>query len=253
MNHMTDTRTQTSNQKVALITGGSKGIGAACATGLAGDDFEIALHFRSNPEEAQNLCQEIKGAQAFQYDLSEPGACKQLVDQVLKQFGRIDVLVNNAGQSIDQMITFAKEADFDQLVAVNLKPMFMLTKLVSKSMIKRKSGSIINMTSVVGHTGNAGQSMYAATKAAITAMSHSIAKDLSPFGIRCNCVAPGFIETDMTRKLPEKVRQQILESIPLKKWGSPQDVAGAVRFLASDAANYVTGTTIHVNGGMFSS
>ena len=167
--------------------------------------------------------------------------------------GRIDVLVNNAGMSIDQVLTFAKPKDFYQLIDVNLKPVFLLSKAVTKVMIKQKSGRIINMSSVVGHTGNAGQSMYAATKGAITSFTQSISADLAPFGILANCVAPGFIGTDMTDALPDEAKEAIMAKIPLKKLGDPMDVANAVAFLCSDKSSYITGTTLHVNGGMFTS
>jgi 3-oxoacyl-[acyl-carrier protein] reductase len=170
---------------------------------------------------------------------------------VKEAFGRIDVLVNNAGMSIDQLITFAKPSDFDQILDVNLKSVFNLTKSVSKHMIKQKSGRIINLTSVVGHTGNAGQSMYAASKGAITAFTKSIAADLAGFGILANCVAPGFIKTDMTDALPNEAKEAILGKVPLKRLGSPDEVAACVCFLASDGASYITGSTLHVNGGMY--
>ncbi|RZA17296.1 MAG: SDR family oxidoreductase, partial [Proteobacteria bacterium] len=179
--------------------------------------------------------------------------CTQLAKSVKEAFGRIDVLVNNAGMSIDQLITFAKPGDFDQILNVNLKSVFNLTKAVSRFMIKQKSGSIINLTSVVGHTGNGGQSMYAASKGAITAFTKSIAVDLAGFGIRANCVAPGFIKTDMTESLSDEVKDAISAKIPLKRLGSAEEVANCVAFLASSEASYITGSTLHVNGGMYTS
>lgn len=237
--------------KVALVTGASKGIGAACATALGKAGYKVAIHFRSNPELAQGLCEEIPGSIPFQYDLSEEGACEALVKDVKEKMGPIEVLVNNAGISVDQIISFAKPQDFDLLLNTNLKPVFLLSKLVSKMMIRKKAGSIINITSVVGHSGNPGQSMYAATKAAATGFTKSIAKDLAGFGIRANCVAPGFIETDMTSALSEEVQEGILQKIPMKKLGTTEDIGNAVEFLASDKAAYITGSTIHVNGGMY--
>ena len=242
-----------SDQKIALITGGSRGIGAACAKALAADGFAIALHFRRDPERAKAMCAEFPKAHPFQYDLCEEGACENLIKEVKNTCGRIDVLVNNAGRSVDQMITFAKVADFDSLVATNLRPVFSLTKAASKLMIKQKSGSIVNITSVVGHSGNLGQAMYAATKSAITGLSQSVAMDLAGFGIRCNCVAPGFVQTEMTESLDDKVKDSILASIPLKRMGTADEVASAVRFLASTDASYITGSTVHVNGGMYRS
>lgn len=176
---------------------------------------------------------------------------QELVKKVSQELGPISVLVNNAGVAIDQIITFAKPEDFDILLSTNLRPVFLLSKYVTKGMIKLKGGRIINIASVVGYTGNAGQSMYAATKGAISAFTKSIAQELAPFGILANCVAPGFIATDMTEGLPETAKAAIMTKIPLKRLGSPEDIASAVAFLASDGASYITGSTIHVNGGMF--
>ncbi|MFK7827134.1 MAG: 3-oxoacyl-ACP reductase family protein [Oligoflexales bacterium] len=239
------------NEKVALVTGGSKGIGAACVKALGQNGFKVAVHYRSDPDLASDLVSNLPEACAFQYDLGEDGAADILVKEVKKKYGRIDVLVNNAGHSIDQLIPFAKPADFDSLLTINLKSVFLLTKHCSRLMIKQKSGSIINISSVVGHTGNAGQSMYAATKSAITGFTMSIAKDLAPYQIRANCVAPGFIETKMTSALSDEVKESILANIPLGRLGQSDEVADAVRFLASQQASYITGSTIHVNGGMY--
>lgn len=239
------------DQKVALVTGASRGIGKACAQALAAQGFRVAIHYRSQEELARQVCEGIEGAKIFQADLGQEESCRELVKNVKDAFGRIDVLVNNAGMSIDQLITFAKPQDFDQLIDVNLKSVFNMTKAVSRFMIKQKSGAIINLTSVVGHSGNAGQSMYAATKAAITAFTKSVAADLAPFGIVANCVAPGFIKTDMTDTLPGEVQNALLEKIPLKRLGTPEEVAACVTFLSSPGASYITGSTIHVNGGMY--
>ncbi len=238
-------------QKVALVTGSSRGIGAACAKLLARDGYRIALHYVNSEEKAQKLSSEIPNSKAFRSDLAQEKACAELFNNVKSEFGRVDVLVNNAGMSIDQVITFAKPDDFDKLIATNLKPVFLLSKLVSKQMIKQKSGNIINLTSVVGHTGNPGQSMYATTKGAITAFTKSIAADLAPFGIRCNCVAPGFIGTDMTSALSPEVQAAILAKVPLRRLGTVEEIAEAVCFLASEKSSYITGSTIHVNGGMY--
>ena len=167
--------------------------------------------------------------------------------------GPISLLVNNAGISIDQILPFAKPDDFDKLIDTNLKSVFLMSKFVTKGMIRQKSGRIINISSVVGHTGNAGQSMYAATKGAISAFTKSIAQDLAQFNILCNCIAPGFIQTDMTDALPDAAKEALLGKIPLKRFGSPEDIGAAAVFLASDQASYITGSTIHVNGGMFTS
>lgn len=240
------------NEKVALVTGGSKGIGSACVRLLGQNGYKVAVHYRSDAQLANDIVESIPDACAFQFDLSEDGAADALVKEVKKQFGRIDVLVNNAGHSIDQLIPFAKPTDFDTLLTINLKSVFLLSKHCSRLMIKQKSGSIVNITSVVGHTGNAGQSMYAATKSAITGFTKSIAQDLAAYQIRANCVAPGFIETNMTNGLSDEVKGSILEKIPMKRLGQSGEVAEAVLFLASEHSSYITGSTIHVNGGMFS-
>lgn len=240
-------------QKVALVTGSSRGIGAACAIELAKRGYRVAIHFRSQEEQALKVQAQAPGSEIFQADLGNPEECQTLVKVVTDKLGKIDVLVNNAGVAIDQLVTFAKPEDFSTSIDTNLRPVFLLTKLVSRSMIRQKSGSIINMTSVVGHTGNKGQSIYAATKAGITGFTKSIASDLAPFGIRCNCVAPGFIATDMTQALPDDVKTALLSKIPLNRLGQGEEVAKAVAFLASADSSYITGTTIHVNGGMFTS
>ena len=238
-------------QKVALITGSSKGIGAACALRLSKAGYNVGIHFRSNPEQAEKLREEIPNSKTFQYDLSEEPNCQKLIGDVKKTWGRLDVLVNNAGMSIDQVLPFAKPDDFNKILDTNLKPVFLLSKFASRLMIKQKSGSIISITSVVGHTGNAGQSMYAATKSAVTGFTKSIAQDLASYGIRCNSVAPGFIKTQMTDALPPEVQESILKEIPMKRLGSTNEIADAVAFLCSDQASYITGSTIHVNGGLY--
>jgi 3-oxoacyl-[acyl-carrier protein] reductase len=240
-------------EQIALVTGASKGIGKAAALALGRAGFRVAIHYRSDPDAAERLAAEIPGSLTFRCDLSQPGECENLLKDVKEKFGPIDVLVNNAGQAIDQLIAFAKPDDFETLLSTNLKPVFSLCKGVAKMMIRKKSGSIINITSVVGHTGNAGQSMYVATKAAVTGFTMSIAKELAPFGIRANCVAPGFIETDMTGGLTDDIKAAILEKVPLKRLGQASEVANAIEFLASERASYITGTTIHVNGGLHTS
>ena len=249
---MTDTD-QKSNQKVALITGAARGIGAACARELNAAGYRIALHYRSSEAAANEVCNSLNDSKTFSADLSDSDQCKQLVKDVFSYFGRIDVLVNNAGMAIDQILPFYKDADFDTMISTNLKPVFMLSKLCSKKMIRPKKGRIINISSVVGHTGNGGQSVYCATKGAMTSFTKSIAIDLAGFGITANCVAPGFIQTKMTADLPEEMHAKLLEQIPLKRMGEPKEIASAVRFLASDEAGYITGSTLHVNGGLYTS
>ncbi|MBQ49906.1 MAG: beta-ketoacyl-ACP reductase [Zetaproteobacteria bacterium] len=237
--------------KVALVTGASRGIGKACAKALAAQGYRVAVHYRSGEEEANALCRELDNSLALKADVANLEDCKNLIKITRQELGRIDVLVNNAGISIDQLITFAKPEDFSKTLDVNLKSVFNLTKLVSKVMIKQKGGRIINLSSVVGYTGNSGQSMYAASKGAITAFTKSVSADLAQYGILVNSVAPGFIETEMTSALPQEVQDSILNGIPLKRLGSPKEIADVVTFLASPAASYITGSTIHVNGGMF--
>lgn len=241
------------SQKVALVTGASRGIGAACALALGRAGFKVAIHYRGSEDKAKALLAQLPDGQAMtcKFDLTADGACQELIKVVKHELGSLDVLVNNAGIAIDQLLAFAKLEDFDTLLQTNLKPVFLLSKLAAKVMIRQKAGRIINLSSVVGHTGNPGQSMYAATKAAITGFTQSIAQELAGFGILCNCVAPGFIDTDMTGTLKDEVKQAILARVPLKRLGKPEDVAGAVEFLASEKAAYITGTTLHVNGGMF--
>lgn len=241
------------SEQVALVTGASRGIGAAVARALAAQGYCVAVHYRSRKEDALavvNSLPESSGSRAFEADVSTPEGCKSLVGEVKKEFGRIDVLVNNAGISIDQLLSFAKPQELDQVMSTNFASVFHMTKAVSRVMIRRKSGRIINMSSVVGHTGNSGQSMYAASKGAVTAFSKSAAGELAEHGILVNCVAPGFIDTEMTSELGAEVTSRISATIPVGRLGKPEEVAAAVVFLASEGASYVTGTTIHVNGGM---
>lgn len=242
---------EANSPRVALVSGASRGIGAACAEALNRDGYRVALHYRRDEQLARALCAKLTGAEVFRADLAQEGAAEELIKEVKRTMGRIDVLVNNAGTVRDQILPFAKAEDFNELVAVNLRPVFMLSKLAARMMIKSKWGRIINITSVVGHTGNFGQGLYAATKSAITGLTLSIAQDLAQFNILCNCVAPGLIESEMTARLSDDILAAIKERIPMKKFGKPQDVAHAVSFLASPAAAYITGTTLHVNGGMF--
>lgn len=238
-------------KKVALVTAGIKGIGKACARSLADRGYYVAIHFRSNPERALELAKEIGHAKIFQYDLLVEGACEDLIKDVKGEFGRIDVLVNNAGVAIDQLIPFAKADDFNTMMNTNLKAVFLLCKFASKQMIRQKKGNIINITSILGYTGNGGQSIYSATKGAVTALTKSMAKELAGFGIRCNCVAPGFIATDMTASLSDEIQKKILDQVPLKRMGCPEEVGAVAAFLASEEASYITGSTLHVNGGMY--
>ena len=215
----------------------------------------IAFTYLSSDKKAQNLELELEAygtkVKGFKSDASNFISSQKLVNDVLKEFGSIDVLVNNAGITKDNLLMRMSEEDFDEVMEVNMKSVFNLTKAVLKPMLKAKNGSIINMSSVVGVKGNAGQSNYSASKAAINGFTKSIALELGSRNIRCNSIAPGFIETDMTNKLNDAQKEQISKNIPTNKMGSPEDIAYAVSFLASDKASYITGETINVNGGLF--
>ncbi len=240
--------------KVTLITGGARGIGKALAIRFAEEGSLIAISDLRDDEQMQTTVDEIaalgvkvKGyaSNAASYEDSE-----LLAETVLKDFGRIDVLINNAGITRDNLLMRMSEEDWDAVLAVNLKSVFNLTKAVQRTMLKQKSGSIINMSSVVGVNGNAGQSNYAASKAGMIGFTKSIAQELGSRSVRCNAIAPGFIETEMTHKLPDDIRQQWISTIPLRRSGKPEDVANAAVFLASELSQYVTGQVISVCGGM---
>ncbi len=244
-----------SERRIALITGGSRGIGRAICIRLAQAGNDIVFNYQSGAEaaaETKRLCEEY-GVQvlAVQADVSKPEACEMLVKQAAEfGGGKIHVLVNNAGITRDNLLARIKDEDLDAVVNVNLKGPFYLMRAVSKLMLRQKYGRIINMSSVVGLKGNAGQVNYAATKAAVIGMTKSLARELASRQITVNAVAPGMIETDMTGAIREEARQQILESIPFREMGSPADVANVVAFLAGDEARYITGQVIAVDGGM---
>lgn len=240
--------------KVALVTGASRGIGAAIARRLAADGAAVAIDYAGNEAAAAAVVAGIVAAggeaEAFRADVSDPVAASALVDAVLARFGRIDVLVNNAGITRDGLVLRMSPADWDAVIATNLSGAFHVTKAAARSMLKARSGSVIDIASVVGLVGNAGQANYAAAKAGLIGMTKALAREFAPRGVRVNAVAPGFIETDMTRDLPEKARQGALGDIALGRFGSPDDIAAAVAFLASEDASYITGQTIAVDGGM---
>ncbi len=240
--------------KVAIITGASRGIGRAIAERFIEEGATVAFTYLSSDEKARQLEQELtaKGgvAKGIKSDASKFDSAQELVDAVVAEFGTVDVLVNNAGITRDTLLMRMSEQQWDEVIETNLKSAFNLTKAVIKPMLKAKSGSIINMSSVVGVSGNAGQANYAASKAGMIGFSKSVAQELGSRNIRCNSIAPGFIETEMTEVLDQKVVEEWRNSIPLKRGGSPVDVANATIFLASDMAAYVTGQTLHVCGGM---
>jgi 3-oxoacyl-[acyl-carrier protein] reductase len=241
------------DKKVAVVTGGAQGIGAAIVERLASEGASIAvvdINGEKAKEVALALQQKGVDAESYQVDVSDTEAVKTLVGEVSKRFGRIDILVNNAGITRDGLLMTMGEKDWDLVLAVNLKSVFNFTKAVARTMLKQKSGSIINISSVVGLMGNGGQVNYSASKAGIIGITKSSAKELSSRNIRVNAIAPGYIQTAMTDKLDEKARTALTEAIPSKRLGSPEDVANAVLFLASDLASYVTGEVLRVDGGM---
>ena len=240
--------------KVALVTGGSRGIGRAIAVALAREGAKVAINFAGNEKAAEETkaLVEQAGSEAIllKADVSDKDADAALIDTVVKIYGKIDILVNNAGITRDSLMLRMKEDDFDAVIDTNLRSVFYLTKAAAKSMMKKRMGRIINMSSIVGLTGNAGQVNYAAAKAGVLGITKSAAKELASRGITVNAVAPGFIETDMTDVLSDTVKESLLHEIPLKRMGEPKDVANAVLFLASDQSAYITGQVIHVDGGL---
>ena len=240
--------------KTALITGAARGIGKAIALKFASEGANVAFSDLNRDEHMENTEKELLalGVQAKGYASNAASFedSQKLADEVLKDFGRIDILVNNAGITRDNLLLRMTEQDWDAVITVNLKSVFNLTKAVQRIMIKQRGGSIINMSSVVGVNGNAGQSNYSASKAGMIGFTKSIAQELGSRNIRCNAIAPGFIETEMTHKLPEDVRKEWIKTIPLRRPGKPEDVANVATFLASELSSYVTGQVINVCGGM---
>ena len=240
--------------KVALITGGSRGIGAAIVKRFAEQGANVAFTYRSSAAAAEAIAEELSQlgvkVKAYQSDASSFEQAEQLVKDVLAEFGKIDCLINNAGITQDTLMLRMKEEQWDKVMEVNLKSVFNLTKQVLRPMMKNRGGSIINMSSIVGVTGNAGQANYAASKAGIIGFSKSIAKEVGSRNIRCNSIAPGFIETEMTEVLDEKVREAYLTNIPMKRMGKSEEVADVCVFLASDMGGYVSGQTISVCGAL---
>ena len=240
---------------VALVTGGSRGIGRTIAEALAKDGFEVYLTYVSRPEEAQKVVESIEAAggkaRAFKLDSGDSEAIAGFFKEEIKGKVALDVLVNNAGITRDGLMMRMKDDDWDKVIAVNLTGCFVFLKEASKIMGKQRSGRIINITSVVGQMGNAGQANYSAAKAGLIGLTKSAARELAARSITVNAVAPGFIETDMTAELPEKAVEAMLAQIPLKSLGQSEDIAAAVSFLAGPGAGYITGQVIGVNGGMY--
>ena len=241
-------------EKTALVTGASRGIGRATALELAKAGAKVALNFAGNRAAAEEVAAliEAAGGEALlvQADVGDPAAVDTMIKAVVARFGKIDILVNNAGITRDNLIMRMKEEDWDAVIHTNLKGIFNCTKAVTRLMMKQKYGRIVNMTSVVGVMGNAGQSNYAAAKAGVIGFTKSMAKELASRNITVNAVAPGYISTDMTANLPEQAKSELQSQIPLQRLGNPEDVAAAVLFLVSPGADYITGQTLHVDGGM---
>ncbi len=242
------------SEKTAIVTGGSRGIGKAVCLELARQGANVVFSYAGNTDAAQETLSELQAlgvkAMAMQGSVADSAAVKALVDAAVKEFGRIDILVNNAGITRDNLTMMLKEEDFDRVIETNLKGAFLCMKAVCRPMLKQKYGRIVNLCSVVGLRGNAGQINYAASKAGILGMTKSLAKELAARGITVNAVAPGFIDTDMTAALPQAARDGMLPTIPMARLGDPAEVASVVAFFASDAAAYVTGQVLCVDGGM---
>lgn len=242
------------NGKTAIVTGASRGIGAEIAKYLAKEGARIAVNYSGSQAKAEEVVNEItaNGGEAFaiQASVSDVESVSAMISETMNRFGSIDILVNNAGITRDNLLMRMKENEWDDVINTNLKGVFLCTKAVTRQMMKQRSGRIINISSVVGVSGNAGQANYVAAKAGVIGLTKTTAKELASRNINVNAIAPGFISTDMTDELSEEVKNQMLTQIPLAKLGSPEDVAKAVVFLASEDSNYITGQTLHVNGGM---
>ncbi len=240
--------------KRALVTGASRGIGRAIALALAAEGADVAVNYAGSEAAAQEVAEAIRAmgrkAVVIQADVASGEAATAMLDNAVAELGGVDILVNNAGITRDKLLMRLKEEDWDAVLETNLKGVFNCTQAAVKYMMKQRSGNIVNISSVVGLTGNVGQSNYAAAKAGVIGFTMSVAKEVAGRGIRVNAVAPGFIKTDMTSVLPEKIVGNLLQSIPLQKLGEAEDIAKAVVFLVSDDASYITGQTLHVDGGM---
>lgn len=240
--------------KAALVTGASRGIGRAIALELGRLGVKVAVNYAGSEAKALEVVDEIKAlgsdAIAIQANVSDADSVQNMVKQVIETFGSLDILVNNAGITRDNLLMRMKEDEWDDVISTNLKGVFLCTKAVTRQMMKQRSGRIINIASIVGVSGNAGQANYVAAKAGVIGLTKTTAKELASRNITVNAVAPGFITTDMTDKLPEDVKQEMLKQIPLASFGEPEDIAHVVSFLASEGSRYMTGQTLHVDGGM---
>ena len=236
--------------KIALVTGGGRGIGTACCQALAREGFCVGVHYNKSREEAERVAAELPSAFTLQGDISSIEGVDQIYTQIKDKGGELAVLVNNAGVVYDNPIFSASLEEFQKTIDTNLRGSWYLTKRLSRLMMRKKSGRIINISSIIGHTGNPTQSIYGMTKAALDNLTKTAAFELASFGILVNSVAPGFIDTEMTQALPDEIKQKILERIPLGRVGTPAEVGEVVAFLAT-RASYCTGTVFHVNGGMY--
>ena len=245
---------QTMEGKVAVVTGASRGIGKAIAVKLASKGATVVINYNGSRERAEEVKNEVESAGGkaviIQCNVADFDACKEFIETVIKEQGRIDILVNNAGITKDGLLMKMSEEDFDKVLDTNLKGTFHTIRAALRQMIRQRSGRIINMASVVGVSGNAGQANYAASKAGVIGLTKTAAREVASRGITVNAIAPGFIETEMTDVLSEDVKENLLGSIPLKRMGQTKDIAETVAFLASDKAAYITGQTISVDGGM---
>ncbi len=242
--------------KVALVTGGSRGIGRAIALELGRRGATVIISYAGNEAAATETLKLLTEAgvarsKAIRFDVADTAACAQAIDSVVTEFGRIDVLINNAGVAIDGLIMRFKDDDWDRTLDTNLRGAFALIRAASRPMMKQRGGAIVNVSSIVGETGNGGQAAYAASKAGLIGLTKAVAKELASRSIRVNAVTPGFIATDMTAEIPDGMKAKLLESIPLGRLGLAEEIAKSVAFLASDAASYITGETLKVNGGMY--
>ena len=241
--------------KVVIVTGGSRGIGRAIAVGFGKGGATVIITYAGNEAAANETLDLIEKhgvkAKAMRFDVADTAACQGCIEEVVKEFGRLDVLVNNAGIAIDGLSMRVKDDDWDKQLDTNLKGAFALMRAATRPMMKQRQGAIVNLTSIVGESGNVGQAAYSASKAGLIALTKSLAKELASRHIRVNAVSPGFIETDMTSKIPDETRAKMLETIPLARLGTAEEVANAVLFLASDAASYISGEVLRVNGGMY--
>ncbi|MEK4746996.1 3-oxoacyl-[acyl-carrier-protein] reductase [Niallia sp. FSL W8-0177] len=241
--------------KVAVVTGASRGIGKSIALELAKQGADVVVNYAGSVERANEVVKEIEAlgrkAISIQCDVSDSDAVNAMMKEVLEAFGSLDILVNNAGITRDNLLMRMKDSEWDDVINTNLKGVFLCTKAVTRPMMKQRKGRIINITSIVGVTGNPGQANYVAAKAGVIGLTKTTAKELAQRNITVNAIAPGFITTDMTDKLTEEVKNGMLTQIPLGQFGKPEDIANAVVFLASDESSYITGQTLHIDGGMY--